>query len=567
MKLQKVLVVLGISTCLLAAEIQGTFGMEGDAPQEEDGLPEEDPEALQETLEAQPEPEEQESQPEAEVPPEPAASGSQPESAVQPERPENTAESEGGQEQPDTPAMDSGEQTEDSGNSTDVPIDDPEDEDQPDSGDISGEEDGAGKEDESEEEDGTGKEDESEEDGTGKEDESEEDGTGKEDESEEEDGADKEGSLAEGDSADKNSGAGSVIPGYQDAGEVLAPSGNTEGKPVVRPSGYSSPLGAFKPSSEFIDNREKVKYNVEMPIDGLPEFITAEMVVGALKCQDETGYPASVTIAQIIQESGFGKYGPEGDKGKGLSYLAYQYNNLFGIKGRGPAGTVDMGTGEQAQDGTMYQITAGFRVYHTYTECIEDRARLLDEVYSDLTYGVRDANTFAMKIGRRWATSLTYGQNLIQQMNRYDLYRLDKMTLDEFSGMLGTFIHPCPGSVLTSSFGYRTAPIAGASTYHKGVDLGTGEYHIPTYAVQEGTVVYAGEGGAEGNYIVISHENGLVTKYMHHDKIYVETGDEVEKGQQIGLSGSTGNSTGNHLHFQVEQDGEAVDPLLYLNIQ
>ena len=104
MKLQKVLVVLGISTCLLAAEIQGTFGMEGDAPQEEDGLPEEDPEALQETLEAQPEPEEQESQPEAEVPPEPAASGSQPESAVQPERPENTAESEGGQEQPDTPA-------------------------------------------------------------------------------------------------------------------------------------------------------------------------------------------------------------------------------------------------------------------------------------------------------------------------------------------------------------------------------------------------------------------------------------------------------------------------------
>ena len=533
MKLQKVLVVLGISTCLLAAEIQGTFGMEGDAPQEEDGLPEEDPEALQETLEAQPEPEEQESQPEAEVPPEPAASGSQPESAVQPERPENTAESEGGQEQPDTPAMDSGEQTEDSGNSTDVPIDDPEDEDQPDSGDISGEE----------------------------------DGTGNEDESEEEDGADKEGSLAEGDSADKNSGAGSVIPGYQDAGEVLAPSGNTEGKPVVRPSGYSSPLGAFKPSSEFIDNREKVKYNVEMPIDGLPEFITAEMVVGALKCQDETGYPASVTIAQIIQESGFGKYGPEGDKGKGLSYLAYQYNNLFGIKGRGPAGTVDMGTGEQAQDGTMYQITAGFRVYHTYTECIEDRARLLDEVYSDLTYGVRDANTFAMKIGRRWATSLTYGQNLIQQMNRYDLYRLDKMTLDEFSGMLGTFIHPCPGSVLTSSFGYRTAPIAGASTYHKGVDLGTGEYHIPTYAVQEGTVVYAGEGGAEGNYIVISHENGLVTKYMHHDKIYVETGDEVEKGQQIGLSGSTGNSTGNHLHFQVEQDGEAVDPLLYLNIQ
>ena len=215
----------------------------------------------------------------------------------------------------------------------------------------------------------------------------------------------------------------------------------------------------------------------------------------------------------------------------------------------------------------MYRITAGFRVYHTYTECIEDRAELLEEVYSDLTYGVKDANTFAMKIGKRWATNLTYGRDLIRQMEQYDLYRLDKMTVDEFSDLLGTFVNPCPGAVLTSSFGYRTAPIAGATTFHKGIDMGTGIYNLPTYAAQEGTVVYAGSGGAEGNYIVIAHENGLVTKYMHHAKIYVETGDKVEKGQQIGLSGNTGNSTGNHLHFQVEKDGEAVDPSLYLNIQ
>ena len=120
--------------------------------------------------------------------------------------------------------------------------------------------------------------------------------------------------------------------------------------------------------------------------------------------QDETGYPASVTIAQIIQESGFGKYGPGGEEGKGLSYLAYQYNNLFGIKGTGPAGTVDMRTGEQASDGSAYMITSGFRVYNTYTECIEDRTELLKEVYKDLTFGVEDANTFAIKVGSRWAT-------------------------------------------------------------------------------------------------------------------------------------------------------------------
>ena len=238
--------------------------------------------------------------------------------------------------------------------------------------------------------------------------------------------------------------------------------------------------------------------------------------------------------------------------------------NLFGIKGIGPAGTVNMRTGEQTADGTSYSINAGFRVYNTYTECIEDRADLLKRVYSDLTEGVEDANTFAMRIGGRWATDVDYGLTLISVMERYDLYRLDEMTVGEFSDMLGTFVNPCPGARLTSDFGYRKAPTKGASTYHKGIDLGTGEHNIPTYAAAEGTVTFAGEAGSAGMLIVIDHGDGLVTKYMHHDKIYVEEGDEVEKGQQIGLSGTTGVSTGNHLHFQVEEDGTAVDPMEYL---
>ncbi len=363
------------------------------------------------------------------------------------------------------------------------------------------------------------------------------------------------------DSSTKNSAGGSRHEtSNEEQGDKAPQTAGDRSKP-------GNMFSSFAPSSEFIDDAEKVKYNVDVPVSGLPGFITQEMVIGALKCQDETGYPASVTIAQIIQESGFGKYGPDGDKGQGLSYLAYQYNNLFGIKGSGTAGSVAMNTGEQRQDGSRYNITAGFRVYNTYTECIDDRSSLLERVYKDLTFGVKDANTFAMKIGQRWATSLSYGQNLIQQMNRYDLYRLDEMTLDEFSGMIGVFANPCPGARLTSSFGYRTAPTAGASTYHKGIDMGTGAYHIPTYAASAGIVTYAGASGAAGNLVTIDHGNGLVTKYMHHDKVYVKPGDRVEKGQQIGLSGTTGNSTGNHLHFQVEKDGVAIDPLLYLDIQ
>ena len=85
--------------------------------------------------------------------------------------------------------------------------------------------------------------------------------------------------------------------------------------------------------------------------------------------------------------------------------------------------------------------------------------------------------------------------------------------------------------------------------------------------MQAGTVTYAHFCGAAGNLVTIDHGNGLVTKYMHHDKIYVKQGDRVEKGQQIGLSGTTGNSTGNHLHFQVEKDGMVINPLYYLDIQ
>ena len=325
--------------------------------------------------------------------------------------------------------------------------------------------------------------------------------------------------------------------------------------------------GNYPASEKFLDNRDKIKYNVDLPLENIPSFITQEMIIGALKCQDETGYPASVTIAQIIQESGYGKYGPGGEDGEGLSRLAFQYNNLFGIKGTGPAGSVNMRTGEQTPDGAGYTITAGFRVYNTYTECIEDRAELLNRVYKDLTAGVEDANTFAIRVGSRWATDVDYGLSLIRVMQRYDLYRLDEMTVGEFSDMLGTFVNPCPGAVLTSDFGYRTAPTAGASTYHKGIDLGTGKYNIPTYAAAEGTVIFAGEAGSAGIMVVIDHGDGLVTRYMHHDRIYVEEGDEVEKGQQIGLSGTTGISTGNHLHFQIEQDGHAVDPLEYLVLE
>ncbi len=128
----------------------------------------------------------------------------------------------------------------------------------------------------------------------------------------------------------------------------------------------------------------------------------------------------------------------------------------------------------------------------------------------------------------------------------------------------GTFTHPCPGYTrISSGFGYRTAPKAGASTNHKGVDFAAPQ-GTPIYAAEAGTVTSASYSGNAGNLIVINHGNGLQTYYMHTSKMFVSAGQKVSKGQNIGLVGTTGNSTGPHLHFQVMKNGSPVNPMSYL---
>lgn len=117
---------------------------------------------------------------------------------------------------------------------------------------------------------------------------------------------------------------------------------------------------------------------------------------------------------------------------------------------------------------------------------------------------------------------------------------------------------------ISSHFGYRTSPTAGASTYHKGVDIAvpSGSYVL---AAKDGKVTAATYQNAAGNYVCISHGNGLYTYYMHCSKLLVSVGDKVEQGQVIAYSGSTGISTGPHLHFGVYAGGEYVNPLDYVS--
>lgn len=127
----------------------------------------------------------------------------------------------------------------------------------------------------------------------------------------------------------------------------------------------------------------------------------------------------------------------------------------------------------------------------------------------------------------------------------------------------GQFANPCPGAYNSSGYGYRTFD----NSFHKGLDMAAPE-GTPYYAAESGTVIYAtndgGYNGGAGNWVVIAHGNGLVTKYMHSSAVYVSPGQSVSKGQNIGAVGNTGQSFGAHLHFQVEVNGTAVNPWSYL---
>ena len=111
---------------------------------------------------------------------------------------------------------------------------------------------------------------------------------------------------------------------------------------------------------------------------------------------------------------------------------------------------------------------------------------------------------------------------------------------------------------ITSYYGYRS------SEFHTGIDI-DGDTGDPYVAAAAGTIVSAGWNGSYGNSILIDHGNGIMTRYGHSSKLLVSAGDSVSKGQTIGLVGSTGRSTGSHLHFEVIINGDTVNPLSYLN--
>jgi murein DD-endopeptidase MepM/ murein hydrolase activator NlpD len=121
---------------------------------------------------------------------------------------------------------------------------------------------------------------------------------------------------------------------------------------------------------------------------------------------------------------------------------------------------------------------------------------------------------------------------------------------------------PCDAP-LTSGFGPRVHPILGYSRFHSGIDFGA-DYGTPIRAAEAGVVIFAGWYGGYGQTVIIDHGNAMSTLYAHSSELYVTEGEPVQRDQVIAAVGSTGLSTGPHLHFEVRFSGEPVDPMEYL---
>ncbi len=126
-------------------------------------------------------------------------------------------------------------------------------------------------------------------------------------------------------------------------------------------------------------------------------------------------------------------------------------------------------------------------------------------------------------------------------------------------------IWPAASYSISSNFGIRSDPFNNSSSFHAGIDI-KGNTGTPVYSSADGTIILAEDYGGYGNTIKIRHSNMYVTLYAHLSEIKVKQGDSVKKGENIGSIGSTGRSTGPHLHYEIIKNGEPIDPHPFMNI-
>ncbi|EOS7956283.1 peptidoglycan DD-metalloendopeptidase family protein [Enterococcus hirae] len=312
----------------------------------------------------------------------------------------------------------------------------------------------------------------------------------------------------------------------------------------------TAPIQELVPSS-----KETAEGNIHFEKDESVESFVRKIGESARKVGQENDLYASVMIVQAILESASGQ-----------SQLAQAPNyNLFGIKGTHNGKGVSFTTQEDLSDGTLYTTQATFRQYENYEDSLNDYAQLLKEGLtgnSQFYSGVWKTNAKTYQeatkfLTGRYATDTKYDQKLNGLIETYHLTDYDKEVAEPQLSKEG-YIVPVKNYTISSPFGTR------GGEFHRGLDLAAAQGE-PIYASKAGTVVKAEFHPSWGNYVAIEHEDGTTALYAHQQEYQVKVGDKVKQGQIIGYVGSTGNSTGSHLHFELCLDhslsqSQLVDP-------
>nr|MBO0490035.1 peptidoglycan DD-metalloendopeptidase family protein [Enterococcus sp. DIV1094] len=314
------------------------------------------------------------------------------------------------------------------------------------------------------------------------------------------------------------------------------------------------PIQDLVPGSEEID-----KDSIHFEKDESVESFIRKIGESSRKIGQENGLYASVMIAQAILESASGQ-----------SQLAQAPNyNLFGIKGAYKGDSVSLTTQEDTGEGTLYSVQSAFRKYKNYEESLQDYAKLMTsglidnrEFYAGMWKSHAKTYQEATKfLTGRYASDTRYNQKLNGLIETYDLQQYDKETTGPEVNQKG-YITPLKNYTISSPFGFRDGE------FHRGLDLAASQGE-PIYASKAGTVRKAEFHSSWGNYVAIEHEDGTTALYAHQQAYTVKVGDHVAQGQIIGYVGSTGNSTGSHLHFEVSRDSslnqsQLIDPFALL---
>lgn len=192
----------------------------------------------------------------------------------------------------------------------------------------------------------------------------------------------------------------------------------------------------------------------------------------------------------------------------------------------------------------------------------ETVAAMMRQKESELA-GIADNIADAQSEADYYAAEIQAQEEMIAAIKRAEAEKAAAGIVDNpYAG--GAFTWPCPSSTrITSDYGTRISPTSGASSNHKGIDIGAA-HGADIIAAADGTVKAATYSSAAGNYVMIDHGGGLYTVYMHASSLTVSTGQTVAAGQVIAKVGSTGISTGSHLHFGVSLNGSYVSPWSYL---